>query len=270
MLTFYLNAAQVVSGDLPGPTTPSARITPGIRAREALGWHLQLNAPLQKPPDLVSLAGMAEQSGVVAIGVLASQKVGANGPGLDQAPKDSIFRQSLDDAGVRVLTYRINQQPQGQSQWRDALASAQQAGAQVVIASPPARQLGRIANLCSQLDLQLAVPLKTADPESVIEPAQPVGPHAGYHVDLNDADASSVALEVPAGRIVSIQLPQSLDSTNQQRLKQLLRHVYSSTPHELVFSLDAQGAVANEVKVFDQLCIELAEQLEKPNPDPGP
>lgn len=44
MLQFYLAAAQFVLGDLPGPTIPSAKMTPAIRAQEQLGWRLGIEA----------------------------------------------------------------------------------------------------------------------------------------------------------------------------------------------------------------------------------
>ena len=42
MLQFYLAATQFALGDLPAPTTPSAKLTPAIRAQEQLGWRLAL------------------------------------------------------------------------------------------------------------------------------------------------------------------------------------------------------------------------------------
>ena len=50
MLQFYLAATQFALGDLPAPTTPSAKLTPAVRAQEKLGWRLAL-VPSAKPHD---------------------------------------------------------------------------------------------------------------------------------------------------------------------------------------------------------------------------
>jgi type 1 glutamine amidotransferase len=44
LLQFYLDAAQFVLGDLPAPTTPSAKLSPAVVAQEKLGWRLGIEA----------------------------------------------------------------------------------------------------------------------------------------------------------------------------------------------------------------------------------
>jgi type 1 glutamine amidotransferase len=44
MLEFYLAATQFAVGDLPGPTTPSAKLTPAIRSQEKLHWRLGIES----------------------------------------------------------------------------------------------------------------------------------------------------------------------------------------------------------------------------------
>jgi hypothetical protein len=61
MLQFYLAAAQFAVGDLPAPTTPSAKLTPAILVQEQLGWRLGLMPPAPASPDASRGGGPTSQ-----------------------------------------------------------------------------------------------------------------------------------------------------------------------------------------------------------------
>jgi hypothetical protein len=115
MLRFYLAAAQFVLGDLPAPTVPSGKLTPALRAQEKLGWRLGIEAytfhkftffeAIEKDrPTRPALHGRAELPAV-------SADIPKN---FEPQLSDDELRQvrlKLDAAGVRLLTYYIQDIP---------------------------------------------------------------------------------------------------------------------------------------------------------------
>ncbi len=111
MLQFYLAATQFALGDLPAPTTPSAKLTPAVRAQEQLGWRLAL-VPSAKPLMLFETIDKAAELGLLYVGGSNRQRVSRDIPkGLDGQLNNDEMRQirlKLDAAGIRLLTYRID------------------------------------------------------------------------------------------------------------------------------------------------------------------
>ena len=114
MLQFYLAATQFALGDLPVPTTPSAKLTPAVRAQEKLGWRLAL-VPSAKPLTLFETIDKAAELGLLYVGGANRQKVSPDIPKDfdDQLSADEMrqIRLKLDAAGIRLLTYRIDGTP---------------------------------------------------------------------------------------------------------------------------------------------------------------
>ena len=115
MLQFYLAATQFALGDLPAPTTPSAKLTPAIRAQEQLGWRLALVPSTSKESILFETIDKAATLGLLYVGGCNRQKVSRDIPkGFDDQLSSDERRQirlKLDAAGVRLLTYRIDGVP---------------------------------------------------------------------------------------------------------------------------------------------------------------
>ncbi|MCL5278971.1 MAG: ThuA domain-containing protein [Planctomycetes bacterium] len=133
MLQFYLAATQFCLGDLDAPTTPSAKLTPAIRAQEKLGWRLGLVPyPVLPPPPLFATIGQAAVLGLSYVGARSSQKVGDDlRKNFDEQLSNEEMRQirlSLDQAGVRLLTYRVDRMPSDEDGWRKILAFAKKMG----------------------------------------------------------------------------------------------------------------------------------------------
>jgi len=137
MLSFYLAATQFALGDLPAPTTPSAKLTPAVRAQERLGWRLALAPSAVKELTLFELIDMATEQGLLYVGGSNRQRVS------DDIPKPFDNRLSsderrrirlkLDAAGVRLLTYHIDSEPSSQADREKVVAFARVVGCDAVI-----------------------------------------------------------------------------------------------------------------------------------------
>lgn len=110
MLEFYLAATQFALGDLPAPTTPSAKLTPAIRAQEQLGWRLALVPSDSDGRTFFELVDKAAEQGLLYVGGSGLQKISGDIPrNFDDRLSDDDLRQirlKLDAAGVRLATYR--------------------------------------------------------------------------------------------------------------------------------------------------------------------
>ena len=115
MLEFYLAAAQFVLGDLPSPTIPSARLTPALRAQERLGWRLGVEAYTFHRFTLFEAIEKTSRLGLAYMGGLSFQKVSDTIPrNFEPGLSDDEIRQvrfKLDAAGLRLLTYYIQDIP---------------------------------------------------------------------------------------------------------------------------------------------------------------
>jgi type 1 glutamine amidotransferase len=108
-LQFYLAATQFALGDLPAPTTPSAKLTPAIRAQEKLGWRLSLVPSASREWTFFETIDKATELGVLYVGARGDQKVSGNIPkSFDSQLTNDEMRQirlKLDAAGVRLVFY---------------------------------------------------------------------------------------------------------------------------------------------------------------------
>jgi hypothetical protein len=115
MLEFYLAATQFALGDLAAPTTPSAKLTPAIRAQEQLDWRLVLLPSPATELTVFELIDKAAQLGVLYVGGSEHQKVGGGIPKTldNQLTNDEMreIRLKLDSAGVGLTAYRTTHTP---------------------------------------------------------------------------------------------------------------------------------------------------------------
>jgi len=138
MLQFYLAATQFALGDLSAPTTPSAKLTPAVRAQEKLGWRLALVPPASTKSTLFEIVDQAAQAGLLYIGGADRQKVSSDIPKnlnsqLDAGEVERI-RQKLDSAGVRLVTYHLSNASVDESARRSAVAFGRRLGIEAVVA----------------------------------------------------------------------------------------------------------------------------------------
>lgn len=137
MLQFYLAAAQFALGDLPAPTTPSAKLTPAIRAHEQLGWQVTLVPVPSAKLTLFETIDKAVELGLVHVGGCNRQVISRDIPKSfdDRLSSEDLkqIRLKLDAAGVRLLTYRMDPMPTDEMRQRKMFEFARRMGAHVLI-----------------------------------------------------------------------------------------------------------------------------------------
>ncbi len=158
MLRFYLAATQFALGDLPAPTTPSAKLTPEIRAQEQM--------PIDGQPffsarqlTLFEVIDKAAELGLLNVGGWNSQVISRDIPKafdgrLDGKEMEQV-RLKLDTAGVRLLTYHVDRMPSDEPGCREIFAFARKMGVEQIIATPPADMRDVIMRLCNEYDILL-------------------------------------------------------------------------------------------------------------------
>jgi type 1 glutamine amidotransferase len=161
MLPFYLAAAQFILGDLPAPTTPSARLTPTIRAQEQLGWRLGLVPPAGGELTLFETIDQAAELGLLYVGtcdrqVVSSDIAGTFGEQLSDDQRKRI-RLKLDAAGVRLLTYHVAGLPGDEAGRRCVLRFARRMGIEAVTLEPRTDASDTVKELCEEYSIAYAV-----------------------------------------------------------------------------------------------------------------
>lgn len=161
MLQFYLAAAQFVLGDLPAPTIPSARLTPAIRAQEKLGWRLGIEAYTFQKFTLFEAIDKTAQLGLPFLGGLSFQKVSKDIPkNFEPGLSDDELRQirmKLDAAGVRLLTYYIQDIPRDEAGCRKVFEFGRKIGIETFMSEPKLEALDTIERFCDHYDIKVAL-----------------------------------------------------------------------------------------------------------------
>ncbi len=199
MLEFYLGAAQFVLGDLPAPTTPSAKRTEAIRAQEKLGWRVTLSAPPPEEATLYERIDRAAENGLLYVQADYGMKVGGELPvpfdtRLNEDQRRQI-RLKLDAAGVRLLTCRFDSLRGDETERRGTFEFVRRMGMETIIAKPETDNSGIIAKLSKEYNIPIVSDGKAAA----------LGPSPIY---LIEADRGEIAAVVEGYNKRSIQLAQ--------------------------------------------------------------
>ena len=161
MLEFYLGAIQFALGDLMAPTTPSAKLTPAIRAQEQLGWRLGFNAAATSPGMLFEAIDQAAGLGVLYLGASDLQKVSREIPkvfGAELGDEElRAVRLKLDSAGVRLLTWRLHEVPHDAAGWRQLFEFGRKMGIEALVAEAPPALWEGVDQLCHEYRINLAL-----------------------------------------------------------------------------------------------------------------
>jgi hypothetical protein len=272
MLQFYLAATQFALGDLPAPTTPSAKLTPAIRAQEQLDWRLGL-AP--SPPSLgmelsvFETIDRAAKAGLLYIGGSDRQKVSADiAKSFDEQLNNDEVRQirlKLDEAGVRLLTYRVERAPSGEADWRRIFEFARKMGAEALVSrSPGEEMLGPVERLCEEHAMSFAVAWSRE--QEILKMCQGHSKRLGAHVNFafwmefcNDIVA---AVRTLGDRLIVLQV-QSRRSWIPSEVGACLEEIHKLNVKPVMFSIEppSEGAVIDigqSITHFNQLSRELA------------
>ena len=148
MLRFYLGAIQFALGDLPAPTTPSARLTPAMRAQEKLGWRLGIEAYTFHQSTFFETIDRTAKLGLAYVGGLSFQKVSDDisknfEPGLTDDELQAI-RLRLDAAGLSLLTYYIQEIPGDEAACRQVFEFGRKLGIETFMTEPKLETLDTI------------------------------------------------------------------------------------------------------------------------------
>jgi len=161
MLQFYLAAAQFALGDLPAPTIPSAKLTPALRAQEKLGWRLGIEAYTFHKFTLFEAIEKTAQLGLPFMGGLSFQPVSKDIPkNLEPGLSDDELRQlrlKLDAAGVRLLTYYIQDIPGDEAGCRKVFEFGRKLGIETFMSEPRPEALDMIEKFCDAYDINVAL-----------------------------------------------------------------------------------------------------------------
>jgi uncharacterized protein (TIGR02145 family) len=162
MLQFYLDAAQFVLGDLPLPTTPSARLSPAILAQEKLGWRLGIEAYTFHKFTFFETIEKTAELGLPYVGGLSfMQKVSKDIPkDFDQTLTDDELRQirlKMDSAGVRLLTYYAQNIAEDEAGCRTLFDFGRKMGFETFICEPRLEQLELLDKFANEYGINIAI-----------------------------------------------------------------------------------------------------------------
>jgi type 1 glutamine amidotransferase/sugar phosphate isomerase/epimerase len=161
MLQFYLGAIQFALGDLPAPTTPSAKLTPAVRAQEKLGWRLGIEAYTFHKFTFFETIEKTAQLGLPYIGGLSFQKVSQDIPkNFEPQLSDDELRQirlKLESAGVRLLTFYIQDIPNDEAACRKIFEFGRKMGIETFMSEPKLEALPLIDKFCNEYGINVSL-----------------------------------------------------------------------------------------------------------------
>jgi sugar phosphate isomerase/epimerase/type 1 glutamine amidotransferase len=168
MLRYYFGALQFILGDLPAPTLPSAYLTDAARAGEKLGWKLGVEASTFSESTFFEAINKTARLGLPYIGGLGVQPVSKDIPrNFDAELSDAelqAIRLKLEDSGLRLLTYYIQDIPGNESGCRKIFEFGRKMGIETFIAEPKPEALDMVEKLANQYGINVA--LRNRDPKT--------------------------------------------------------------------------------------------------------
>jgi type 1 glutamine amidotransferase/sugar phosphate isomerase/epimerase len=146
MLEFYLAATQFALGDLPAPTTPSAKLTPAIAAREKLDWRLGIEAYTFHKYTLFEAIDRTARLGLPYMGGLSFQKVS------EAIPKN--FDSQLTDDELKQIRLKLDAAGIG---CRKVFEFGRKIGIETFMSEPLPEALDTIEKFCDDYDINVAI-----------------------------------------------------------------------------------------------------------------
>jgi type 1 glutamine amidotransferase/sugar phosphate isomerase/epimerase len=291
-LQFYLAATQFVLGDLPAPTTPSAKLTPASHAQEQLGWRLGLTPVSFDKFTLFEAIDKTAQFGLLYIGCSNLQTVSRDIPKkFDEHLSNDELRQirlKLDSAGVRLLAYQIHDTPPDLSAGcmadeagcRKVFEFGRKMGIEALITEPPPDMLGTIEKLCDQFDINLAIfngDRKTSpqysNPEEVLKICQShskrIGACGSLDFWLRSGISPIEAIRILRDRLLILDTYQQdkTISNSDETIKLVLEEIQRLGLKPTMFSIgypydkpDSISGISQSIEFFNKVSVELAKK----------
>ncbi len=161
MLGFYLDAIQFALGDLKVPTTPSGKLTPAMRAQEQLGWRLGIEAYTFHRFTFFETIDKTAALGLAYVGGLSFQRVSEAIPkNLEPGLTDDELRQirlKLDAAGLRLLTYYLQDIPGDEAGCRRVFEFGRKLGIETFMSEPAVEALDTIERFADLYGIRVAL-----------------------------------------------------------------------------------------------------------------
>jgi type 1 glutamine amidotransferase/sugar phosphate isomerase/epimerase len=162
MLRFYLDGAQFVLGDLPAATTPSAYLSPAVRAAEKLGWRIGIEAYTFHKYTFFEAIEKTAELGLPNIGGLSfMQQVSKDIPkNFDQNLSDDELlqiRMKMESAGVRMPVYYAQTIPSDEAACRKLFGFGNQMGIETFICEPKPEQLDLLEKLANEYGINIGI-----------------------------------------------------------------------------------------------------------------
>jgi type 1 glutamine amidotransferase/sugar phosphate isomerase/epimerase len=291
MLLFYLDGAQFVLGDLPAPTTPSAFLTPAVRAQEKLGWRIGIEAYTFHKYSFMEAIEKTAELGLPYIGGLSfMQQVSKDIPkNFDQNLTDDELlkiRMKLESAGVRMPVYYAQTIPADEAACRKLFEFGNKMGVETFICEPKPDQLDLLDKLANEYAINIGIhnhgpniSPHTWQPEQVLALCQGrskrigAAPDLGYWLRLGIDPVAAV--RILKDRILTVQMhdlnersPNGQDvpwgsGTGKSRefFEELHRHGIKPTMIGLEYSrdwLESMPKLAQCIEFFNATTLELA------------
>lgn len=289
MLRFYLDAIQFALGDLPAPTTASGWLTPARRAQERLGWRLGVEAYTFHRVTFFDTVDRAVKLGLPFVGGLTFQKVGGGisknfEPGLGD-DELRVIRLKLADAGVRLLTFYIQEIPGDEAGCRRVFEFGRKLGIETFMTEPKVAALDVIERFANEYGINVA--LHNHDqraspdywsPDAILKVCEGRGPRMGAAADVGywlRAGIDPVAgIRKLGPRLITLQMhdldevtPQGTDvpwGTGKGRSEEIFREIQRLDLKPTMIGLeyskdfdDNQAAVAKCAEYFNELTLRL-------------
>lgn len=291
MLQFYLGGAQFVLGDLPAPTLPSAQLTPALRAQEKLGWRLGIEAYTFHKYTFFEAIEKTAQLGLPYMGGLSFQQVSADIPkNFDPQLTDEELRQvrlKLDSAGVRLLTYYIQDIPGDEEGCRRVFEFGRKIGIETFMSEPAPEALDTIERFCEEYGINVALHNHDRNaspvywhPEGILKVCQGRSKRLGACADLGYWMRSGIdpieGVRLLQDRLITVQMhdlhelsPEGHDvpwGTGVGRSREFFEEVHRLGLRPVMFGLeysydwfDSMPEAAQCKAFFDQVSLELLE-----------
>ena len=297
MLRFYLDGAQFVLGDLSAPTTPSAFLTPAVRAQEKLGWRVGIEAYTFHKFTFFEAIEKTAELGLHCIGGLSfMQQVSKEIPkNFDQNLSDDELlqiRMKMESAGVRMPVYYAQTIPNDEAACRKLFEFGNKMGVETFICEPKAAQLDLLDKLANEYGINIGLHNHGPDisphlwrPEMVLALCEGrskrigAAPDLGYWLRLGIDPIEAV--RILKDRILTVQMhdlheltPQGHDvpwgsgsGKSREFFEELHRHGIKPAMIGLEYSHDwfeSMPKLAKSIEFFNATTLELADKLHQP------
>jgi type 1 glutamine amidotransferase/sugar phosphate isomerase/epimerase len=276
MLQFYLAATQFALGDLPAPTTPSAKLTLAIRVQEKLGWRLGLALSVPGAPTLVDPINKAAELGLLYLGPGRSGTANQDkSEDFEELPSDTALgqiRARLNGAGVRQLAYPIPQIPSDAASSRRIFEIARRMGIEILAVEQPPGALAAVEKLCNEYDISLAISStdKKSAPQELVELCRNHGRRIGVSGNVNqwmDCGIDPVeAVRLLGDRLMALQLSNTDKPIQSDEIRAILAEIYRRGIQPMVFSVECASegpswtAQATRcIELFNKVTVQLAD-----------